>query len=346
MAAGATASARRRSGLAFAGLSALMLGTTPVLGKLALAADVPPLAVVAFRTSLATLLLLLVLLPRRQSLPIFPLGLVACLLAGALNGIGSLFFYVGLDRVGVGVGQMLFGLYPVWVALLLLLDGQRPSGISVGALALSLPAIYLITSARWQEVDPIGAGFMLVAGALFALHIPINERVLYEVPAPTVALYTLAAMTVVVGPAFLIWSPRPEHLHPAAVVPLLGLTAVTFISRLALFSGVKVIGGMQAAVLGLAEILVAVVLGIVVLGEALTPAQQIGGGLLATALVLSGIDRSPYRRSAGRGWLYWLRPPVPAEALFPEGLPFRSKPAGPDPTASVPPAARDRADAT
>ncbi len=321
-----------------------MLGTTPVLGKLALAADVPPLAVVAFRTSLATLLLLLVLLPRRQSLTIFPLGLLACLLAGALNGIGSLFFYVGLDRVGVGVGQMLFGLYPVWVAVLLLLDGQRPSRLSAGVLALSLPAVYLITSARWQAVDPLGAAFMLLAGGLFALHIPINERVLYEVPAPTVALYTLAAMTGVVGPAFLIWSPRPDSLHPSAALPLLGLTAVTFISRLALFSGVKVIGGMQAAVLGLAEILVAVVLGIVVLGETLTPAQQVGGVLLASALVLSGLDRSPFRRTTGRGWLYWLRPPVSAEALFPEGLPFRAKSLGPEPTPSPPAASADRAD--
>lgn len=326
MAAADASPTRRRHGLAFAGISALMLGSTPVLGKLALEAGVPPLAVVAFRTALATLLLLLVLLPRSNILAIFPLGLAACLFAGALNGVGSLFFYVGLERVGAGVGQMLFGLYPVWVTLLLFLDGQRPSRISIAVLALSLPAIYLITSARFQAVDPVGAGFMLLAGVLFAAHIPINERVLYEVPAPTVALYTLAAMTVVVGPAFLLWSPRPEHLPTSAALPLLGLTLATFVSRLALFSGVKVIGGLQAALLGLAEILVAVALGIGVLGESLTPAQQIGGGLLVAALLLSGMDRAPYRRSAGRGWLYWLRPPVPGEALFLKSLPFLGKP--------------------
>ncbi|MBF8256625.1 MAG: hypothetical protein HW375_1532 [Anaerolineales bacterium] len=52
-----------------------------------------------------------------------------------------------------------------------------------------------------------------------------------------------------------------------------------------------------------------------VLGESLTPAQQIGGLLLATALLVSGLDRTPYRRVHGRGWLYWLRPPVPAAAF-------------------------------
>jgi len=307
---GQAAPRRRRGGLALAGLSAVLLGSTPVLGKLALEAGMPPLAVVALRTAAATVLLLAALAPRRGALTIFPLGLIGCLLAGTFNGIGSLFFYAGLARVDAGIGQMLFGLYPVWVALLLFLDGQRPSRLSLAALALGLPAVYLITSARWQQVDPLGAGFMLLAGMLFGLHIPINERVLYEVPAPTVAFYTLVAMTLVVGPAFLIFSVPPPAVTGSALLPLVGLTAVTFISRVALFSGVKFIGGFQSSLLGLAEVLVALALAYAVLGETLTSAQQLGGALLGTALVMSGIDRAPRRRVHGKGWLYWLRPPV------------------------------------
>ncbi len=298
-----------------AGLSAVLLGSTPVLGKLALEAGMLPLALVTFRTAGAALLLLLALLPRRGSLHIFPLGLIGCLLAGVLNGIGSLFFYAGLARVNAGVGQMLFGLFPVWVALLLYLDGQRPSRLSLAGLALGLPAVYLITSARWQQVDTAGAAFMLLAGILFGLHIPINERVLYEVPAPTVAFYTLVAMTLVVGTAFLIFPERPSAVSTAALVPLLGLTAVTFISRVALFSGVKFIGGLQSSLMGLAEVLVAIGLAHILLHERLTSAQQLGGLLLGAALVISGIDRSPGRRVHGKGWLYWLRPPVPASPL-------------------------------
>lgn len=307
----ATLDWRRTSGTVLAGLSAVFLGVTPVIGKLALQAGVPPLAVVAFRTAAASLLLLIVLLPQRKSLSIFPLGLVGCLLAGLINGIGSLFFYAGLSRVGASIGQMLFGLYPVWVAVLLFLDGQRPSRLSLAALALSIPAVYLITSGPWQDVDPLGAGSMLIAGILFGLHIPINERVLYEVPAPTVAFYTLLSMTLVVTPAFFLFSPPAGPLSVEALVPLLGLTAVTFISRVALFSGVKFIGGLQASFLGLSEILVAVALGALVLKESLSPAQWMGGVLLGAALLLSGIDPVPRRRTSGRGWLYWLRPPIP-----------------------------------
>jgi len=316
------ASSRRRRGLALAGLSAALLGSTPVLGKIALAAGLAPLAVVFLRTSAATLLLLIVLLPRRGALAIFPLGLLGCLLAGFLNGIGSIFFYAGLARVAAGVGQMLFGLYPVWIALVLFLDGQRPSRISLAALALSLPAVYLITSARWQQVDPLGAVCMVLAGLLFGLHILLNERVLYEVPAPTVAFYTLAAMTLVVGPAFLLFGRPPAEVAPQALPAMIGLAAITFVSRVALFSGVKSIGGLQSALLGMAEVLVAVALSHLVLGESLTRAQQLGGLLLVGALLLSGLDRTPYRRLHGRGWLYWLRPPVPAGPLAPPTQPI------------------------
>ena len=59
---------------------------------------------------------------------------------------------------------------------------------------------------------------MLGAAALYALHLPINQRVLYEVPAPTVTLYTLLAMSAVVVPAYLVFDPgaiRGRSRQPA-----------------------------------------------------------------------------------------------------------------------------------
>jgi drug/metabolite transporter (DMT)-like permease len=53
-------------------------------------------------------------------------------------------------------------------------------------------------------------------------------------------------------------------------LPVIGLTAVTFFSRLMLFLGVKNIGGMQTALLGLAELLVAITFSYLLLGETLT----------------------------------------------------------------------------
>ncbi|HET7009948.1 MAG TPA: EamA family transporter, partial [Anaerolineales bacterium] len=204
MAVAAGVSPRRPAhGVRSALAAALLLGLTPIFGKQAIQAGMSPQTVVALRTAAATVLLLAVLGFRRRHLAIYPVGLLGCVMAGVINGLGSLLYYAGLARLDAGLAQMLYGLYPVFVAALLYLDGLRHGRLALLGLALSVPATYLMTQTSLVEVDIAGVGMMLGAGLLYAVHIPINERVLYEVPAPTVTFYTLAAMTLVVVPVAL-----------------------------------------------------------------------------------------------------------------------------------------------
>jgi drug/metabolite transporter (DMT)-like permease len=300
--------------------SAALIGTTPIFGKMAILAGLSPLAVVATRTLWAAIMLAVVVgLLGRRYFYIYPLGLLGCALAGGLNGAGSLFYYLALGRIDAGIGQLLYSTYPLFVALILFLDGQRHGTVTLLALALSLPALVLLTRFPHQPLDPTGAAFMLLAGLLYALHIPINQRVLYEVPAPTVTLYTMLAMAGVVLPAYLLSKPTPAPPREAWLGPLLALTVVTFLSRLTLFSGVKAIGGLQTAILGLGQLLVTLALARVWLGESLALAQWIGAGLLALALGLTAAEREAPQRSPAHGWLAWLRPALIPPARVPKG---------------------------
>lgn len=305
----------RQRGVTVAMASALLLGMTPVFGKRAILAGLPPLAVVAARTAGATgLLLLVMLVVQRRFLYIYPLGLAGCFIAGGLNGIGSLFYYSGLGRIDASMGQLLYALYPIFVAGLLYLDGQRPSRLTIARLLISFPAVYLLTQAGGAEVDLVGVAYMLIASLLYAIHIPINQRILFEVPAPTVTLYTLLAMTLVVIPAYYLFSPPVIRFPLDAAAPLIGLTVVTFLSRLALFTGVKLIGGIQTALIGLGELLVTITLAFFWLRESLNLGQWIGAVFLSFSLLLVGLERSVSQRPRTRGWLYWLRPPLPSNA--------------------------------
>ncbi len=157
---------------------------------------------------------------------------------------------------------------------------------------------------------------MLGASVLYAMHLPINQRVLYEVPAPTVALYTLLSMSAVVVPAYLLFD-RAWPVINVPWLPVVGLTFATVFSRLALFLGVKKIGGMQTALLGLAELLIAIVFSDIWLGESLTLLQWLGAVGLALSLILVMYETPVHPIHSGKtGWLSWIRAPEMPKDIF------------------------------
>jgi drug/metabolite transporter (DMT)-like permease len=307
-------------GIQAAASSALFLGMAPIFGKLAILYGFNPLAVVACRTGIAFILLFTIMLIfYRKFLYIFPVGLLGCLLAGFINGIGSILYYSALSRVDASIGQLLYSFYPIFVALWLLLDRQTVSRMTFFRLGLSLPGVFLLLQSGKNPVDWIGAVLMIGSAILYALHLLINQRVLYEAPAPTVTLYTLLTMSVTVIAAFLIFNPRlPAPSTPWW--PLVLMAFITFFSRITLFQGVKHLGGMQTSLIGLGELLVTVLLAHWWLGEHLNSLQWIGAGLLMASLLLVGFDKLPPEKRHNSGWLAWLSPPH----VNPTELPWQS----------------------
>jgi drug/metabolite transporter (DMT)-like permease len=304
----------RRIGIQAALFTALLSGCMPIFGKIAFLSGFSPKAVVAFRTSLALLLMLAVILAfQRKYFYIYPVGLLGCFLAGAVNGLGSLFYYSGLERVDASLGHLLYSFYPIFVGLWLTLDRQPISRLTLLRMGLSIPAIYLLTVQGLHPVDILGAVFLIISSCLYALHLIINQRVLYEVPAPTVALYNLVAMCAVVIPVYLLTDrslpAAASHTFWAVWWPVIALGGVTFLSRITLFLGVKHLGGLQTALLGLGELLVAVFLAQWWLGERLSVGQWIGGALLVANLVMVGFERFSPNVKRKSGWLAWLQPP-------------------------------------
>jgi len=308
---------KQTAGILAALSSAIFLGLAPVFGKLAITQGFTPFAVVALRTGFAAgILLLIVVLFLPQYLYIFPIGLIGCALAGVINGFGSLLYYLALQKLDASVGQLLYSLYPFFVALWLVLDHQPPSRLTFFRIGLATLAVILLTSIPGRSTDLTGVIMMIGAAILYAMHLPINQRVLYEVPAPTVALYTLLSMTAVVVPAYLIFD-RAWPVINTPWLPVAGLTFVTVFSRITLFLGVKKIGGMQTALLGLAELLIAIIFSNIWLGENLTLFQWLGALALALSLILVMFENNaPPIYSGKTGWLSWIRAPGLPKDIF------------------------------
>ena len=302
----------RRQGLGAALGAAFFMGLTPIFGKITLDAGLPPFGVAAFRTTLATVCMGLWLArQRRRAFYIHPIGLAGALLAGALNGLGSLFFYLSLRPLGAALGQLLFSLHPLFLLLWVWLDREPISTLSLLRVALAVPTVYLLTQpSGGGHINWLAVGFMLLASALYALHVPINRRVLFEAPAPTVTFYTLTGMSVVVVLAYAVFGPLAWPVSWVQWRPLLALALATFLSRLTLFMGVKRLGSLQTMLLTVGELGVTLLFAHWWLGEQLNPLQWWGVAGLGLILLLGYFDRpAPSQPRPRGGWLRWLQPP-------------------------------------
>ncbi len=279
-------------GLQWALLSPLFLGTIPILAKLAYAAGVNVFTVVAFRTIFAaSLLWVAVFVFQRKYIHTSSPALASSLLVGAINGIGSIFFYASLTRIDASLGQLINITYLVFVTLFLRLSGQAVSFVTLLRTLLAIVGIYILTIGGIGSPDWIGVGMMMVGAIMFAIHLVMGQRILYETPAQTMTLYALTAMAIVVTIAWFIFPSDLRLVSVAGWRAILLMGLVTSISRLTLFLGVKHMGSMQTALLNILEVVVSIALAILFLGETMTLTQVLGAVVLLSSVLLVRFER-------------------------------------------------------
>lgn len=271
----------------------VLLGMAPIFGKMAIAEGADPFSVAALRTLVSIVLLWVVyriFFPKY--IAIYPAGLLGCIVVGAINGIGSLFYYGGLERLNnASLAQLLNGTYLIFAVFLSRMDGEKFTPRVILRVILAFIALVLLTGFNNMSDDPqrfwLGVGLMLANALMFAGTMFLSKYVLYEMPPQTVALYVLTTMCVLVSMFWVAVGKMPSgQAFTLSIVPisLLGLT--TALSRLTMFTSVKFLGSMQTAVVAILEIGVALGLAFIIHQERLTPGQVLGVCLLFASLLL------------------------------------------------------------
>jgi drug/metabolite transporter (DMT)-like permease len=275
-------------GMVAAFATPIFLGMAPIFGKLAINGGADPFSVAALRTLIAVAILWVVyatFFPRY--IYIYPAGLMGCVVVGFINGVGSLFYYGGLGELDASLVQLLNGMYLPFALLISRLGGLKADRRTLIRVLLALLALAMITGMGDSAVNWTGVGLMLGSALMFAGTLTLSQYVLYEMPSPTVTLYVLTTMAVVVTMVWLaVGDTMTDGVLEIALPPVFALAVTTALSRLAMFSGVKFMGGMQTAVLAITEIGMALLLAYLVLGDRLTALQWGGVGILFTSILL------------------------------------------------------------
>ena len=118
---------------------------------------------------------------------------------------------------------------------------------------------FLLTQGGQGHSDKIGVAMMVIAALTFAIQLVLSQRIMLDIPAQTMTLYAITAMAIVVSIAWLVAPKEDISVITTAgwgAIVLMGLA--TAMSRLALFMGVKNLGSIQTALLGVFEIVVTI----------------------------------------------------------------------------------------
>ena len=231
----------------------------------------------------------------------------------------QLFYFNAIRTLPVGVALMLeyLGIVLV-VAWMWIRHGQRPRRLTLGGSAAALAGLALVLGVIGHvRLDLVGVLWGLGAGVGLATYFVVGSHSSEDLPP-----MALASGGMAIGAAVLLAlggvGALPMHATFGTVsvaghrvswaLPIVGLSLVAaVIAYVAGIVAARVLGAKLASFAGLAEVIFAVLIAWLLLGQLPTAVQLIGGALIVAGIALVRIDemRSPSVPSAR---------PAPAEA--------------------------------
>ncbi len=228
---------------------------------------------------------LILLLATRQLPPRSWLGRLALL--GALNfAIFWAALFVAAYRLPGGVAATLGAIQPLIVLVLARVALGTPLTLrKIGAASAGIAGVGLLVLGPGATLDPVGVGAALVGALSMAFGVVLTRKWRPEVPALTFTAWQLTAGGLLLTPVALILEP-PLPLPTAANLAgflWLGLVGAA-LSYFFWFRGIERLGPATVTGFGFLSPLTAVLLGWLILGEALSPLQLVGAAVVVICI--------------------------------------------------------------
>ena len=291
----------RRGGLLFAALCVIW-GVPYLLIKVAVR-DLTPATLVFLRTSLGALILLPLALRRGQVRQLLPHWRPVIAYTVAEIGVPWIFLSDAERRLSSSLSGLLVAAVPIVGAVLSTFTGGKERFDGRRGLGFAIGLVGLVTLLGFDPAgaDPLTIGEMVLVVLGYAVGPMIVARRLQGVP--TLAVVAVSLVLAAVGYAPFGLAQLPAELPgPAVLLSVLVLGAVcTALAFLIFFELIAEIGPVRATVVAYVNPAVAVALGVLLLGEAFTPATAaafvliLGGSFLATCA--GRVRAMPIRRA-------------------------------------------------
>lgn len=277
------------------GLLAAIWGTSFLLMKVALV-DLTPLQIVLGRMAIGAAVLLVVLRMRAERLPSGRRIWASLAFVGVVANVVPFFLIAwGEQYVGSGLAGIYNATTPLFTLLVATaaLPEERPTAAKTAGLAVGFFGVLLVM-APWRGVGHAAlAGQLacLAAAACYAVAITYTRKYLSGSGLPPVVLAAgqLVCATVVVMALFPLWATSSVSLPPKVLASMLALGALgTGIAYLIFYRLIGEIGATAASTVTYLVPVVAVTLGVAVLGEAVAWNDFVGAAVVLLGVAVAG----------------------------------------------------------
>ena len=211
------------------------------------------------------------------------------LYAAICISVFQLLFFSSVRLTGVAIASVVaIGSAPVFSGVIeWLFFKQQPTRIWGFSTSFAIVGcLFLFLTKGEVTIDPIGIGYSLVAGLIFAVYTMTSKKLLEKEDAIAVVAMTFSASAMLLVPFYFLldtsWLSSPTNI---GIIVYLGL-ATTSLAYVLYGIGLRQIPASSALTLSLAEPTTAALLGVVVVGEVLGMTSWIGIALLLGSIVL------------------------------------------------------------
>lgn len=273
------------------GIGAAVCYGTNLLGALYLYEDgINANSVLFYRFALAVVMLGMLMAARRKSLKVSRRELSLLCALGVVFSTSSITLYFSFCFMDAGIASTLLFVYPVMVAVIMaLLFKERLPAVSVFAIMLALSGIAMLYHGDGgATLSTRGVMLVMFSSLSYAVYIVVVNKSPLRMSSMKLTFYVLFfGMLTVLTNSFITglhiqMLTTPRMWSCAFMLALLP----TVFSLVLMTISVHETGSTPTAVMGALEPLTAVVIGVAVFGEQLTPRLAAGIVLILTAVIM------------------------------------------------------------
>jgi len=284
---------KRKLGFILVFLAGVCWGSAGVLGKILMESGLQPEVVAMYRLILGFLVLTLVFLVLNPTILRVKFERIPYLMLGGIIGVAggiSAYFYA-VKLISASVAVILLYTYPVFVLIFAKIFVKEKLTIrKIFSVILVIFGCFLVVKGynlTYLRLTGLGMFIGLTSALAYAVYMIISKVMLKDIDEPTIVIYTLGFGALTLATFNLIFNQVPFFFETQTLflIFLIAIIPTSLAFTLFIF-GLKLVETGKASIYTTSEILSALILAFIILGERLEFPQIFGAIIVFSSIVM------------------------------------------------------------